>query len=108
MAEGASGRGGAGHAVRAQALTEDTGRARTCRTCLFLHETAAPDRAPTGTGGEAEGSRAIRAWAKIEKAAKALAADGAMTVSEAVDRVLTEQPALYAEYLQREQRAGER
>ena len=71
---------------------------------LFLHESAAPDRAPSAPLEKRQAGDT--AWSQIEKAAKALAADGGITVSEAVDRILTEQPTLYAEYL-REQRAGE-
>ena len=64
---------------------------------LALHEQAAPDRVPAAPVEKRLAGDT--AWAKIEKAAQELAADGGITVSEAFDRVLIERPVLYAEYL---------
>jgi len=53
--------------------------------------------------GSAQGGNEGTAWSTIEAKAKELAKGGKMTVAEATDQVMKDEPALYTKYLQEEQ-----
>lgn len=53
--------------------------------------------------GSSQGGNEGTAWSTIEAKAKELAKGGKMTVAEATDQVMKDEPALYTKYLQEEQ-----